>query len=195
MPDQFGGLRLRVGEGLLGLAQLVGQDPQPRLHLAELLGLPLTFLVDAVQLPCPALPFGLAESGALADLPQQIGGEPPSASPRAASRSRRCSSTGRSSSREVTRRRSGESSSAGPGPRGVHARTIRTSSTVAGKPAVSSACRVRSTASALTGPSLNRCVPGRSSSVVVRSTCARSSVQVTAVTGRGTGAAAPMTVT
>lgn len=76
MPDQLGGLRLRVGESLLRLAQLVGEGPQPRLHLAQLLGLPLTLLVDAVQLPRPPFPFGLAEPGALADLPQQIRGEP-----------------------------------------------------------------------------------------------------------------------
>ncbi|MEY9816175.1 hypothetical protein RKD21_006432 [Streptomyces albogriseolus] len=76
MPDQLGGLRLGVGEGLLGLAQLAGQGLQPRRHLAQPLGLVLTLPVDAVQLPGPAVRFGLAEPGALTDLPQQIGGEP-----------------------------------------------------------------------------------------------------------------------
>ncbi|CAM5388353.1 hypothetical protein SGRIM128S_03570 [Streptomyces griseomycini] len=75
VADQLGRLRLGELQRPLGLGQLGGQGGQPGLHGAQPLAGGAAFVVHAVQLARPAGPLGLSAAGALADLPQQIGGE------------------------------------------------------------------------------------------------------------------------
>lgn len=132
MADQLRGLLLGELHGPLGLPESDRDVGQPGVRGPELLAVCVALLAHPVQLAGPAVLFGLAGTGAFADLPQHIGGESaeqvetglqPVASPPRDSRS---------SSRSCTRWRRAESSSVGgSGARGVQLRTIRTSSTVA----------------------------------------------------------------
>lgn len=75
MADQLGGLLLGEVHDLPGRAEFAGEGSRPGFHVAQLLAVGVAFGVHPVQFARPARPFGLSRAGALADLPQQIGGE------------------------------------------------------------------------------------------------------------------------
>lgn len=75
VTDQRGGLGLGTVHGLPGLPELDGEGGQPGVHGTQSLAVRIALAVHPVHLAGPAGPVGLPGAGALADLPQQIGGE------------------------------------------------------------------------------------------------------------------------
>lgn len=75
MGGELGGLLLGQVERRAGLLTLLFQYAQSRTGGPQLLAPALPVGVHPVQLTCPAHPLDLAAAGALADLPQQVGGE------------------------------------------------------------------------------------------------------------------------
>lgn len=75
MADQLRGLLLGELHGPLGLPESDRDVGQPGVRGPELLAVCVALLAHPVQLAGPAVLFGLAGTGAFADLPQHIGGE------------------------------------------------------------------------------------------------------------------------